>query len=95
MAFVVCSRCGGDGKVVHMHVMNGICFKCKGTGKTRKMKRVRVIDTWFSVEHDGNKHHTKTIEEAESLVSELRQIYGNEEIRIIPKSSYHYEQFPA
>ena len=29
-----CSRCGGSGKVGrHMNVLNGVCFKCNGSGK--------------------------------------------------------------
>ena len=28
-----CPRCGGSGKVEHTHVVDGICFMCKGFGQ--------------------------------------------------------------
>lgn len=99
MALVDCPRCAGTGKVVHMHVKAGVCFKCNGVGKVTKMKRVRVVDEWFSVEEPefGTKHHAKTREEAESLASELNAstYEGAQKAVIIPKTSYHYELVPA
>lgn len=99
MAKVECSKCAGTGKVIHMHVKGGVCFKCNGTGKVTKMKRVRVIDEWFSVEEPdfGTKHHAKTLEQAESIVAELDAMSyeGATKAVIIPKKSYHYENIPA
>lgn len=82
-----------------MHVKGGVCFKCNGTGKVTKMKRVRVKDEWYSVEEPefGTKHHAKDLEEAKALAAELDAMAyeGAKPAVIIPKSSYHYEYVPA
>lgn len=98
MTKVDCSRCAGTGKVVHMHVKSGVCFKCKGRGKVTKMKRVRVIDNWFSVDQPALNYSTTvgTIEEAQEIADELdAQLFeGEGRTQITPRSSYHFELQP-
>ena len=45
-----CKKCGGSGVVWrHSHVMGGKCFSCHGTGKKRRMKRVKVWSKYWQV----------------------------------------------
>ncbi|CAH6939220.1 conserved hypothetical protein [Vibrio chagasii] len=81
-----------------MHVKSGVCFKCKGRGKVTKMKRVRVIDNWFSVDQPALNYSTTvgTIEEAQEIADELdAQLFeGEGRTQITPRSSYHFELQP-
>lgn len=44
---VMCLRCGGSGKTRWVHVDNGICYACDGTGEveSKPARRVRMVAT--------------------------------------------------
>ncbi|MEZ9701563.1 hypothetical protein AB4455_06510 [Vibrio sp. 10N.261.46.E12] len=81
-----------------MHVKAGVCFKCKGSGKVTKMKRVRVIDNWFSIDQPALNYSNSasTIEKAKEIAAELdAQLFeGEGRTTITPRSGYHFEFVP-
>lgn len=49
-----CSRCAGKGRIsVFGHVMAGLCFQCKGSGKQKTKPAAKAIK-WAVFGHDRN-----------------------------------------
>ncbi|MCY9874009.1 hypothetical protein [Vibrio barjaei] len=98
--YIDCTRCAGDKKLFQFsNVKGGVCFKCKGTGKQRKTKRVRVQDNWFLIENSTLNHSStkSTLKEATDTAQELDAMLfdGEEKTTITPRSGYHYEHVPV
>ena len=49
MVMIDCKKCCGTGEVQYKHVLGGRCFKCNGTGKVVKTKRIKTTEIRFIV----------------------------------------------
>ena len=77
---VCCSRCHGNGYLAKfLHVQDGICFSCGGSGRIQKSAQVTdADDEWYRVEAMNGckritvlKYRSKNLESATQRAQEL------------------------
>ena len=77
-----CSRCAGQGRISAFgHVLAGVCFQCKGSGK-QKTKPAQKAIKWAVFGHDrntdkpGRLYNVKAPTEAKAI-AKAQNLFGN------------------
>jgi len=72
---ISCPRCGGSGKVEHTHVVEGVCFMCKGFGEVLpvRVKELTKNAKIRKANKDAKKAIQNEIEEKAELVKQTQE----------------------
>ena len=71
MNYYICPRCCGKGIIdKYMHVENGVCFECSGSGKVTQEEKERIEK---DIVKEVNRSKTKEVNRKNKLLNQLKK----------------------
>jgi len=76
MNYYICPRCNGKGIIEkYMHVENGLCFECSGSGKVTKEEKERIEK---DIAKEIKRNNTKIKNNQNKLENQLKKQWFND-----------------
>jgi excinuclease UvrABC ATPase subunit len=76
MNYYICPRCNGNGIIEkYMHVDNGICFECSGSGKVTQEEKERIEK---DITREAKRNNTRITNNQDRLESQLKKQWFND-----------------